>query len=82
MDVSIKTFTVEQQLKQNGLELEIRNPRGGPHRGDCYVTMTGLTWCQGRTQRPNGVQLKWEELEEILSSDEAKKAALKAARSV
>ena len=82
MDVSIKSFTIEQQVKQNGIELEIKDPNGGAHRGDCYVTITGVTWCEGRTRRENGVKLTWVELEDILASDEARKAALKAARAV
>jgi hypothetical protein len=80
MDVRIKSFTVEQAIKTNGLELEVKDPNGGQHRGDCYVTMTGLTWCEGRTRRENGVKLSWAELEDILASDAARKAALKSAR--
>ena len=82
MDVEIKKLQVEMAVKTNGLELEIRKPNGGDHLGDCYVTMTGLVWCKGRTNRKNGVPIKWETLIEILGSRESVKAALAAARDV
>ena len=82
MEVKIKTFDVNMLVKQNGIELEVRSPDGNTHIGDCYVTMTGLVWCKGRTTKANGTKLTWDELSTILASDAAKKAALKAAKSV
>lgn len=62
------------------MELEIRTPDGTTQLGDCYVTMTGLTWCKGKTTKKNGVKLSWKDLTQILSTDESKKAALKASK--
>lgn len=81
MEVRIKTFDVNMLVKQNGMELEVRTPDGTSQVGDCYVTMTGLIWCKGRTTKAHGVKLTWKELGEILDSVEARRAALNAARS-
>jgi hypothetical protein len=80
MKVNIKKFVVEMEVKNNGIEFEVRSTDGKSQIGDCYVTKTGLTWCKGKTTRKNGSAISWAELAEILSSDAAKKAALKAAR--
>ncbi|URL58041.1 hypothetical protein IM816_15755 [Luteibacter flocculans] len=80
MEVWVKSFDVEMQVKQNGIELEVRNPNGSSQLGDCYATMTGLVWCKGRTTKKHGVKLKWEDIAAICSSPEAVKAAVKAAK--
>jgi hypothetical protein len=82
MKVNIKQFEVEMEIRNNGVEFEVHSPDGRQHQGDCYVTKTGVTWCAGRTRRDNGIKLSWEELQDILASTEARKAAVKAARSV
>lgn len=82
MKVGIKSFDVEMEVKQKGVELEIRSPDDKTFHGDCYVTMTGLVWCAGRTGKAKGTKIKWEELMEICGSKEKLKAALKAAKSV
>ncbi len=81
MDVRIKKLEVEMAVKSNGMELEIREPNGTTRLGDCYVTMTGLVWCNGKTSKKNGVKISWKQLIEILRSPESVKAALTAARS-
>lgn len=78
MDVRIKKFDVNMQVKTNGIELQVSAAEG--QVGDCYVTKTGVIWCAGRTRKPNGVKLTWAELQVIAASPEAKAAALKAAR--
>jgi hypothetical protein len=82
MKVGIKSFDVEMEVKKKGVELEIRSPDSSEFHGDCFVTMTGLVWCQGRTNKQNGVKLDWEELMEIAGSEQKRKAALRAARAV
>lgn len=67
-------------VKSNGMELEIREPNGVTRLGDCYVTMTGLNWCTGKTSKKNGVKISWNQLIEILDSKDSMKAALAAAR--
>lgn len=80
MEVWIKSLEVEMQVKQKGIELEVRTKDGKEQLGDCYATMTGLTWCKGRRKKENGIKLKWEELQEICASNESLKAAVKAAQ--
>ncbi|WP_105169923.1 hypothetical protein [Pseudoalteromonas sp. T1lg23B] len=81
MKVNIKSFDVAMEVKQKGVELEVRSPDGNNFHGDCYVTMTGLVWCLGKTSKAQGTKIKWEELMEICGSKEKLKAALKAAKS-
>jgi hypothetical protein len=80
MEVWIKSFEVDMQVKQKGIELEVRSADGKTQLGDCYATMTGLVWCKGRKQKENGVKVKWEEFTEICKSEESLKAALRAAK--
>lgn len=80
MEVWIKSLKVEMQVKQNGIELEVRTPDGKDQLGDCYATMTGLTWCKGKTAKQNGVKMKWEEFMAICESATTLKAAVKAAK--
>jgi len=82
MQVKIKKFFVDMNVKTNGIEFEVRKPDGSTQIGDCFLTMTGLVWCKGRKGKKNGIYIFWEEFMEIMKSKEAKKAALKAARSV
>ncbi len=60
MVVGIKDLTVEMEIKTNGMELDVRS-NDGKHLGDCYITNTGLTWCEGNTQKRNGIKISWEE---------------------
>lgn len=48
MQVKIKSFDVNMEVKSNGIEFEVRNPDGSAQIGDCYLTMTGLIWCKGK----------------------------------
>lgn len=68
------------QVKQKGIELEVRGKDGKEQIGDCYATMTGLIWCKGKTQKENGVKLKWEDIQLICMSDDVLKAAIIAAK--
>lgn len=58
MQVSIKDFDVKMELKNNGIELEVREPNGD-HQGDLVITKTQLIWCRGRTTRANGIPITW-----------------------
>jgi len=80
MKVKIKSFDVAMEVKQSGVELQINSPDGSDHHGDCFVTMTGLVWCKGRTKKRNGVKISWGQLMQICDSKESLKAALKACR--
>ena len=80
MEVWIKSLKVDMQVKQSGIELEVRSPDGKDQLGDCYATMTGLVWCSGRTKKDNGIKVKWEDFITICSSEASLKAAVKAAK--
>lgn len=57
MNVSIKQFDVQMELKNKGIELEIRSSDGATHLGDLIVTKSNVIWCKGRTKRENGVKV-------------------------
>lgn len=59
MKVSIKEFRVAMELKNKGMELEIRN-NSDEFLGDLRVTKTGLEWCQGKSQ--SGEKKTWDEV--------------------
>jgi hypothetical protein len=67
MKVNIKSFEVQMDLKKKGMELEIRNP-DGTHLGDLVVTMSGLTWCQGKKSRRNGIKRTWKQFTDDMQS--------------
>lgn len=81
MNVRIKSFDVNMEVKKSGIEFEVRTPDGKEQLGDCYLTMTGLIWCQGRKKKGNGVKVGWNDFIAIMCSKDALKRALKAARS-
>ncbi len=77
MDVRIKSFDVEMQVKKKGIELEVRDTQG--QLGDCYVTMKGLRWYKGKIQKENGIDLNWNDFVTLCASKDALKAAISAA---
>lgn len=80
MQVKIKSFNVDMEVKTSGIEFEVRQSDGQAQIGDCYITKTGLIWCNGRTTKDNGIRLSWDEFMVIMSSDASKAAAIAAAR--
>jgi hypothetical protein len=58
--VWIKNLEVEMQVKNNGIELDIRD-NADKHIGDLYVTKTKLIWCKGRINRDNGKEFALED---------------------
>lgn len=59
MKVSIKSFDVAMEVKNNGLELDVCDSNK-KHLGDLVVTKTKLIWCKGRTDRENGIPITWD----------------------
>jgi hypothetical protein len=59
MKVKIKSFDVDMDVKSKGVEFQVHD-NAGEFKGDCYVTMTGLNWCEGKTTRANGVHIPWD----------------------
>lgn len=80
VDIRIKNFDVRMSVKSKGIEFEVRSPDGEEHLGDCYLTMTGVIWCPGKTTKQNGVKISWDDLTTVLASAETKRAAVRAAR--
>lgn len=60
MGVNIKSMSVDMEVKNKGVEFEVRDTKGN-FLGDFYVTKAGLVWCKGKTSKRNGVQVKWQE---------------------
>jgi len=59
MKVSVKSFDVDMDLKNKGVELDIANTDGS-HLGDLVITKTQLIWCPGKTHRKNGISVNWD----------------------
>jgi hypothetical protein len=79
MDVSIKSFDVEMDVKNKGVEFGIREPNGGERLGDLIITRANLIWCDGRERRENGKKIKWADFVAMVNAAQkpAKKAAAK-----
>ena len=67
MDVRIKQFSVEMEVKTKGIEFEVRE-NGGKFLGDCYLTKTGIEWCGGKTPQGNGKKIDWTKFIELMNS--------------
>lgn len=80
MKVKIKSFDVNMEVKSRGIEFEVRSPDDKSQLGDCYLTMTGLIWCQGRTTKAKGIKVSWDDLQSICGSAAKLKAAVQAAK--
>ncbi|RMF81204.1 MAG: hypothetical protein D6744_07435 [Planctomycetota bacterium] len=59
MNVRIKKFEIEMELKNKGVELEIRDTKN-VFLGDLVVTKTKLIWCRGKTSPKNGKGITWD----------------------
>ena len=64
MKVTIKSFDVEMEVKNKGIEFEVRTP-SGQHLGDVVLTKSGLVWCNGRTDPKNGLKVSWKKFIEF-----------------
>ena len=82
MKVRIKQFDVGMEVKSSGIEFEVRTPDDASQIGDCYLTMTGLIWCKGKTSKNRGIKISWVDFTKIMESDDARKAAVNAAKAI
>ena len=80
MKVSIKSLSVDMDVKSNGVEFEIRSPDGTTFLGDCFLTMTSLIWCNGKTEKKNGQKVKWEDFIVLMNDPDVLKGAIKQAK--
>lgn len=67
MKVTVKDLAAEIELKNNGMELEIRSPDGNEHLGDLVITKTNIIWCEGRQRRENGKKVPWQKFIELMN---------------
>jgi hypothetical protein len=67
MDVSIKRFNVNMEVKNAGIEFEVRDT-GGAHLGDLILTKAKLIWCPGRVRRDNGKEIAWNDFIQMMQS--------------
>lgn len=69
LDVWTKQIDVTMQVKNKGVELEVREPKGGTFLSDFVVTKSGVTCCRGNTSRENGVKLNWKRFIALMEAD-------------
>jgi hypothetical protein len=79
MKVSIKSFEINMEVKSKGVEFEVRSP-DNDFLGDCYLTMTGLIWCNGKIDRDNGEKISWGDFITLMSDSEELKKAIRNAK--
>lgn len=65
MKVNIKDFNVAMEIKNNGIELEVRETEGS-HLGDLVITKTQVIWCPGRTTRAKGYAVGWKKFIQLM----------------
>jgi hypothetical protein len=66
MQVIVKSFDINMEIKNKGVELDVYSADGSKRLGDVKITKTGLTWCNGKAQ--TGPKATWEEFIEWMNS--------------
>jgi hypothetical protein len=70
MKVAIKSFDVGMDIKNNGIELEVKDT-SGKQLGDLIITKTQVIWCSGKTTRANGISVKWQDFIQLMQSPQS-----------
>ena len=65
MQVRVKDLQVSMDLGNNGLELEIKDNKGN-HLGDLRIGRAKVEWCKGRVRAGNGIQIRLEDLVDLI----------------
>lgn len=73
MKVNIKKFNVPMEVKNNGIEFEVRSPDGKTHLGDLVLKNSALIWCPGQTQPANGYKIAWQDFIKLAEENAATK---------
>lgn len=81
MKVTVKDLSATIELKQRGMELEIRKPNGD-FLGDLVVTSTSIIWCNGKTDRARGQKISIPDFIKTMNAIGAKPKAKTAVKSV
>lgn len=58
--VSIKDLTVDMDLGNKGVELDVYN--NNLHLGDLRIGKATIEWCKGKTHAGNGTKKSWDDL--------------------
>jgi hypothetical protein len=61
MKISVKDFDISMDLGNNGITLDVYDNNDN-FLGDLRIGKATIEWCKGKTQKGNGVQMKWPEL--------------------
>lgn len=62
MKLRIKEIKADIELKNNGMEIEVREEKeDGARLGDIIIARAGITWCKGKVGAANGIKLSWKE---------------------
>ena len=68
MKVNIKKLDVQMELKNKGMEIEVRDTND-EFKGDLVINKSGLIWCRGKVQRQNCVKKTWDEIIAFFEND-------------
>lgn len=68
MKVNVTKFHVQQELKNNGMQLDIYSPDGTTRLGDLTITKSKLIWCAGKVHKKNGVEVSWKDFIDWMES--------------
>lgn len=80
MQVKVKDLSAEIELKNKGMELEIRD-NDGIFLGDLVITRASIIWCEGKTGRDRGIKVSMTKFLDMMRGEApAKKAVKKAAK--
>lgn len=66
MQVGIKDFGVNMEVKTRGVEFAISD-NSGSHLGDLIITKSKLIWCEGKVKRQNGKEISWEDFRAFMN---------------
>ena len=53
------------EIKNSGIEIIVRDNKD-KHLGKLLVTKSQVIWCKGKTQKENGVSLKWDDFFQLM----------------
>jgi hypothetical protein len=59
MKVIVKDFNIDMEIKNRGIELEIKDT-SGKQLGDLVIKKSQLIWCPGKTTPKYGKKLGWD----------------------
>ena len=70
MRVAIKRLdTVQMEVKNKGIEIEIRNTNG-KHLGNIFLNKKGMQWCKAKVGEGKGEKITWQEFIEYMEDDQ------------